>query len=102
MPPPPPVPPPADEHATLATLRHAGRLYAAHVLPSGSTTITRDGLFLCKADWNGRALDPGDHELHADLDTSIAIQNALGAAIIAATGGRAPATRPGKDAYPDC
>ena len=86
--------------AADVTFRHRGRLYAAQVLPNGSTTITRDGLFLCRADWNGRALYTGDHELHPDLDASNEIQEALAAAIRAATADTPPATRPGKDAYP--
>ncbi len=74
-----------DDHdlGTRIGYRHRGRLFEADVLRSGSTTITRDGIWLCNADWNGRALDTGLQELHADLDTSIEIQNALSAAIAA-------------------
>jgi len=68
---------------TRVAYRHHGRLFEADVLRSGSTTITRDGIWLCNADWNGRALDTGLQELHSDLDTSIEIQNALSAAIAA-------------------
>jgi len=67
--------------STLVSHRHHGRLYEAEVLRNGSTTITRDGIWLANADWNGRALDTGLHELHPDTDVSIEILNALAAAI---------------------
>ena len=56
-----------DENlGTLVSTRHRGRLYQAEVLRNGSTTVTRDGVWLCNGDWNGRALDTGLHELHED------------------------------------
>ena len=51
-----------DEHAIRAEIRHHGRRYGAETYPSGKTWITRDGAWLCNANWNGRALEVGDHD----------------------------------------
>ncbi len=88
----------ADEHAVHVEIRHRGRRYGAAALPNGRTEITRDGVWLANADWNGRVLFTGDHELHPDLDASNEILDALADALRAA---RADVhTRPGRDAYP--
>ena len=85
-----------NEHVTRVSLRHWGRLYEAAVVPNGSTSITRDGIWICNADWNGRALDSGSHELHADLDASNAILDGLADAILA-TAHRRRSRRGGRD-----
>lgn len=88
-----------DDPSVTVEIRHQGRLYAAQVSPNGSTTIARDGLWFCNADWNGRALDTGDHALHPELDTATTIREALGAAILATPlAGRR--TRPGRGVSP--
>ena len=88
-----------DDPSVTVEIRHQGRLYAAQVSPNGSTTIARDGLWFCNADWNGRALDTGDNKLHADPDTATTIRAALGAAILATPlAGRR--TRPGREQLP--
>jgi hypothetical protein len=63
--------------STRVSFRYRGRLYEAEAFRNGSTTISRDGVWLCNGDWNGRALDTGTNELHADLDASTEILEAL-------------------------
>ena len=70
-----------DPHAVTVSLRRHGRLYEATAYPNGSASLARDGVWLCNADWNGRALYTGDHELHPDLAESNTILESLATAL---------------------
>ena len=91
-------PVPEDDTVTVE-IRHHGRAYAAEVGLSGRTTLSREGLWLCNADWNGRMLDTGGANIHADAATSDEILAKLASAVLASPAAR-PRTRPSKDAYP--
>ncbi len=88
-----------DEHEIRVEIRHLGRRYGAAALPTGSTNIELDGVWYCNADWNGRTLYTGTHELHPDLDQSNAIVLALANALRDA--GAAVVTRKGQSADRD-
>ncbi len=76
---------PADEeHAIHAEVRHQGRRYGAETYPSGLTYVTRNGAWVCNANWNGRFIDCGDNEIHHDLYVSSEILEALATALVAA------------------
>ena len=76
-----------DEHAVRVTIRHAGRTYGVITYPSGTSSLDVDGRWICNADWNGRALDTGIHEVHRDRDVSDDILNRLADALRAAQSG---------------
>ena len=94
-----PADPVPEDASVTVEIRHHGRVYAAEIGLSGRTTLSREGLWLCNADWNGRTLDTGANAVHADPDTSTAILQSLGAAILASPAAR-PHTRAHPDAYP--
>ena len=75
---------PDDDASLTIEIRYRGRRYGADMLPSGSTSITLDGMWLCNGNWNTRNLDIGLQVLGGDLYESEAIRDALSQALGAA------------------
>ncbi len=70
-----------DDVSLTVEMRLSGRMHRVEVFPSGSASVSRDGMWLFNANWSGRTLDCGTNTFADDPDRDAEMLATIVAAI---------------------